>query len=271
MRELYATEINATLTNIAESLSRANKALEDYTEDWALQSANFHLQLAYLKLLILTEAMNLPLLRAKILHDFEQAKEEDMVAIDTDFQNRPFWKWALPVRRYVSSLRALFVAEAPRVVTRDLRSILKATNYAIHDSKVYKGQLDEEKVLHWRVENVLRCVYPDLIHKPTLSKPVKSFEPDTGIPSLQTLIEYKFLDSEEKVKQVADELLADTRGYMSEEWTSVIFAVYETKRYRSEEQWNQLFEKAGVDPARMQVIVISGETPDPKKNSPEAA
>ena len=59
---------------------------------------------------------------------------------------------------------------------------------------------------------MLKCVFPDLKHKPVLTKQIKNFEPDTGISSSATLIEYKFLSRAEDVGPLADELLADTRG-----------------------------------------------------------
>ena len=111
--------------------------------------------------------------------------------------------------------------------------------------------------LNRRLEAILRCQYPDLKSKPALTKPIKNFEPDTGLPSAKTLIEYKFISSTTEAKRVADEILADASGYRSRDWTSLLFVIYETHRVKPEEEWQnflkdcQLYE--GFD-----AIVLSG-------------
>jgi len=61
-------------------------------------------------------------------------------------------------------------------------------------------------------------------------------------------------------KRNAEEILADTRGYTSNEWTNFIYVIYETKRIKPEGQWRQLLRDSGVD-QNTEVIVISGEAP----------
>jgi hypothetical protein len=91
----------------------------------------------------------------------------------------------------------------------------------------------------------------------------------TGLPSIQTLIEYKFMADAGAEKRIADEVLADTRGYVSEEWTKFIYVIYETKRIKPESHWKQLFRASGVD-ANTEVIVISGEPPRRRPQPTEA-
>ncbi len=64
------------------------------------------------------------------------------------------------------------------------------------------------------------------------------------------------------VSRVADELLADTRGYHSRDWDSFIYVIYETTRVKPEVEWKNLLRECGIDD-RISVIVISGE-PLPK-------
>ena len=91
-----------------------------------------------------------------------------------------------------------------------------------------------EKDVHLRIEAILKCIFPDMKRKPSLSKQIKNFEPDTGIPSLETLIEYKFLSRKIDVGGIADQLLADTRGYISKDWKRFLYVIYETNRFRTE-------------------------------------
>ncbi len=107
---------------------------------------------------------------------------------------------------------------------------------------------------------MLRCVFPDLLHKPPIAKQIKNFQPDTGLPSIHTLIEYKFMSDQGEEKRIADEVLADTRGYVSDDWTNFIYVVYETKRIKPESQWRQLLRQSGVG-ADTDIVVISGEEP----------
>ena len=103
-----------------------------------------------------------------------------------------------------------------------------------------------ERELDEFMENLLKSVYPDLLPSPTLPKPIKNFEPDTGIPSLQLLIEYKYIASKEHVKRVVDEILADTAGYKSRDWSYFFFVIYEQRRFVSEGEWNNLLQKCGT-------------------------
>jgi hypothetical protein len=123
----------------------------------------------------------------------------------------------------------------------------------------------------------LKCVFPDLKHKPTLTKQIKNFEPDTGIPSIETLIEYKFLSRREDIATIADEVLADTRGYTSRDWNRFLYVIYETNRIRPEKDWNQLLRQSGV-PENTTIVVLGGEPtrrkrkkkwPPNKKNQPD--
>jgi len=103
----------------------------------------------------------------------------------------------------------------------------------------------------------LRCVFPNLKHKPQLTKPIKNFEPDTGLPSIRTLIEYKFISNKLQAKTAAEEVLADTRGYISREWETFIYVIYETRRIKPESEWKQLLKECNVQ--NTEIIVLSGE------------
>lgn len=133
-----------------------------------------------------------------------------------------------------------------------------ATQYSITDTKCFQSAPSREEEVHVRVEAVLRCVFSDVRTKPPIAKPIKNFVPDTGIPSLSTLIEYKFISTNEEAKRVAEEVLADTRGYVSRDWNKFIYVMYETRRIRSEREWNDLLKSCGAA-ENTKAMVISGE------------
>jgi hypothetical protein len=98
---------------------------------------------------------------------------------------------------------------------------------------------------------------PDTLHKPALTKPIKNFEPDTGIPSIKTIVEYKFLSDRSQVGPVADQILADTRGYTSDKWKAFLYVIYETERFKREAEWRQLLRACG-NAESVSAIVLSG-------------
>jgi hypothetical protein len=200
----------------------------------------------------------LPQLRADIAADYKAACADGLLESESDPDGEPYLKWIGPPHQYLAALRAILVSEPSRMVTKDIESILRATNYPLNDPGLFGKPPEDEATLHKRIEGILRCVFPDLLHKPRLTKPIKHFEPDTGIPSIQTLIEYKYLSSRDQAAPMADQVLADTRGYTSRDWTSFIYVIYETARIKPEAEWRQLLRACDID-SRTTVVVLSGE------------
>lgn len=260
-------QVPAVLDKIADRLSNAGKSYGNWAftdDEWDKDSAEWNLELAFTQLMVLAEAVHLPVLRSEIARSFSEALEDEggLLAGETDFQGEPYQKWAAVARRYLVSLEDCCTISPERTVTKDLESILKATTYSITDSRVFAATPANEADVHHRIEAVLKCIFP-IIHKPRLAKPIKNFEPDTGIPSIRTLIEYKFLSAANQVPKIADELLADTRGYKSVEWESFFYVIYETERFRSETEWRQFFISCGIEPSA-EVVVLSGQLPHPQ-------
>lgn len=152
------------------------------------------------------------------------------------------------------------------MVSKDIVDVLRATQYAITDRNCFRELPANELDVHHRVEAVLKCIFPDLKHAPAVSKPIKNFKPDTGIPSMRTLLEYKFIQQKADVDRVVDEILADTRGYKSSEWDSFVFLIYETRRLKPEREWNDLLRECGTA-VNTQAVVICGEVPIQKSTS----
>jgi hypothetical protein len=78
--------------------------------------------------------------------------------------------------------------------------------------------------------------------------------------SARTLIEYKFLSSASDTKRIAEEILINSRGYTSRDSDTFVYVIYETKRIKSENEWNLLAEKCGFG-QNSKIIVLSGERP----------
>lgn len=268
-------QVAAALDAAAEQVGWAEEAFARSLQGdpYGDGNADWHLQVAYAQLLTLAEAQGLLQLRADIARDLEAAGAEGLLTAESDPDGEPHLKWAGPPRRYVAALQGTYVNEPSRMVTKDVESILRAATYPLNDPGLFGAPPPDEATVHRRLEGILRCVFPVLLHKPRLTKPIKHFEPDTGIPAIQTLIEYKYLSSPAQVPTIAEEILADTRGYSSREWTSFIYVIYETVRIKPEVEWRQLLRECDID-SRTTVVVLSGEgirRPRDSKRHPIAA
>jgi hypothetical protein len=168
--------------------------------------------------------------------------------------------WPEKLRAFVRALNRTSGKLHSNTVTKDVNEILRSCEYIITDRKIFSQLPACELDVHTRIEGILRAVFPDLRTKPQIDKPIKNFQPDTGLPSIKTLIEYKYVETKADVKRVSDELLADTRGYVSREWNQIICVVYETGRIESERKWKLHLRECGLTES-VDIIVIRGEVP----------
>jgi len=258
-------EIRQALRNLDRRISKTYRSLDDWIssgeEDWL--DPSWSVESCFLQLLSIAEALGLPEFRRMIESEYGKASlsKEGFGAWKTGGpDNQPYLVVLGRIRCFARALEDMFPKEESTTVTKDVLQIVRDIHYVITDKAVFHTTPANETDVHLRIEGILRCVFPDLRHKPPLAKPIKNFVPDTGIPSVETLVEYKFLASEQDVPRIADELLADTRGYTSKDWTQFLYVIYETHRFRTEHQWNQLLKESGVL-ENTRAVVLSGEPP----------
>jgi hypothetical protein len=260
---LATSQVAAALDAIDESISSASSRYREYSytdDEHARGGAEWYVGLAYTRLIVLAEALDLPLLRQELSAAFDTASKSGLLEAEVDPEGDSYLKHLSLARRISLALHSAFLTESSQTVTKDLDAILRATTYAITDVNAFGSPPEDEAAVHRRVEAVLRCVFPDLLHKPRLSKAVKNFEPDTGIPSIRTLIEFKFISAVSQVPIIAEQILADTRGYHSKDWSSFVYVIYETNRFKPESEWRQLLRECAVSPDTT-AIVLTGERP----------
>ena len=117
------------------------------------------------------------------------------------------------------------------VLEHALRSLAKLCR---DRNVVPERELDVQGVLHSHLEGV----FPDYIRNLTISKPLVSFEPDGGVPSLHAAIECKYIASEAEVKTAIHGLTEDLSGYSgSVEWTRFYTVCYMTEAFAVEGQF----------------------------------
>ena len=246
--ELSKSDIEKALDEIISLIDSANAHFEESgycgrrdgipTEPEAEMLAEARLEDAFVRSLILFEALGLLKTHEGLRELFEKAKNgkngllESRMGID-----EPYLIWAEVLRLRLNGLSTAYNVKISKgLVAKDVSSIIRACAYTITDPKLFPSLPAAEADIHARIEGTLKAYFPDLKHKPTLTKPIKSFIPDTGLPSIKTLIEYKFISTEAEAKAIADEILADTRGYHSRDWKEFLYVIYETTRVRTEEE-----------------------------------
>ena len=261
--------VSEALAGIRDLIGEAEKAFDNFIRatgsrhseyrDDQEAIAVYYLDRAFLELRLFLEVNGAPQMLQALTTDHQKASANFMQSEASSWSD-PYSYWAGRLRQYVRALDTTFGVTTPSAITKQLVDILRATVYSITDLACFSSSPADESEVHARIEAVLRCVFLDLRHKPPIGKAIKNFEPDTGLPSLRTLIEYKFVETKADVKRVADEVLADTRGYVSKDWDSFVYVIYETRRLQPEIQWKELLSTSGVSEGT-QILVISGEQP----------
>ena len=257
--EKPADDLAGRITSITITLNKAEDALVDDSGSIA-----YYVELAFFELFVLIEKLNLSMLYSRVVVMYEEAKANGEFGVGGFGPDGPYLKWGDKVRMVLYSLGAMIGRSAVEPRSAELPRFLRESLYSITDKKCFNRPPQNEEEVHNRIELALRCAYPDMKRKPAISQPIKNFEPDTGIPSLRTLIEYKFVDCDTDAKRVADEILADTRAYEDPAWSQFIFVIYETKRFRSPHEWEDLMRRCGTAD-KADIIVLCGEDPAERK------
>lgn len=258
-----ATRVGALIDDLRSARSEAQQAFDKWwmeiDPEWSDETnTSWWIERAFLKLLVATESISLESLREIVIADITEAKSGKGFSELYVGPEEPYSRWLGRYSQHLAALETLGPAGQEQSITKQLTDILRATVYSITDPQLFPSGPTSEDEVHRRIEGVLRCVFPDLKHKPSLSKPIKNFIPDTGLPGIATLIEYKFIDRPEQVPVIADEILADTRGYVHQDWRTFLFVVYETHRIKTEHEWNLLLRASGLT-ENTSLIVLSGE------------
>lgn len=102
-------------------------------------------------------------------------------------------------------------------------------------------QVKKESNLHYLIETFLRPQHPDLIHKPKVAGIRSGREPDTGIPSLNLLIEYKYMRRRAEYERIKKDIAEDITLYRKPPWRDLFFVIYETDTFFGQSVWQAEF------------------------------
>lgn len=171
--------------------------------------------------------------------------------------------WPFKARDIVGIFKNLHVKQQKDVVQEisPLLDVIGNSEYFITNPKIFGKVPDSEYDVHLRIEGLLKCLYTDVEHKPRIPKRIKSFEADTGVRSLRTLIEYKFIKTAEDGKKILDQILADIGGYQTDDYDKFVFVIYETNRVFPLNDWLTAIESSRP-PNQIEIVVIKGVDSD---------
>ncbi|PPD43119.1 MAG: hypothetical protein CTY16_13805 [Methylobacter sp.] len=257
--------LNNAIDSIEKSLHQANNYFmnslyrhEANNNDDSIV-AEYYIERAFIELLVLTEHLSLNAIFKQIELLFQEAKKDFLKS--KMGPDEPYLVWSEKIRMYVDGIaNAHGLGETSESEMKDIKDIIKRALYVICDKNLFPSLPEKEAHVHDRIEAILKCHFADLKRKPPLSKPIKNFEPDSGIPSSKTLIEYKFVNTKSEAKIVVDQILADTCGYRTPQWKNLLFVIYETHRVMPEEEWSSLLKECELG-NNYDIMVLSG---DPK-------
>jgi len=112
-----------------------------------------------------------------------------------------------------------------------IEKILKNTQVILNRLGV---QPNTEPQIYNEVKFVVQCVYPSALEpSPGFFKCFKNYRPDILIPELHIAVEYKYADSEAKLKNQIDEISADTKAYTDDLTYNIFYAIF----YVTEDFW----------------------------------
>ena len=133
---------------------------------------------------------------------------------------------------YRDAVRLLTVPKAGVVEQGEidrLESLLKDTGGLVYRRNPDPGnEAGVQKVMH----DYLSVVFPDFVPTPQIPGSLKHFQPDGGIRSIKTAIEFKYADSLDELKTALSGIYEDMAGYSgSRDWVRFYSVIYLTKPF----------------------------------------
>jgi len=146
------------------------------------------------------------------------------------------------------------VLEEDSAGVKTLEYVLRSTPQILKTHGVVpRKESDVKRVLHDHLE----CTFPDYSREVKLPKGLKSFIPDGAIRSLETLIEFKFVDLKRKVAPIFSGIMEDLSGYGgSRDWTRFYSVVYQTEPFVNETRFDRSLRLSGNAGSWKPIVVV---------------
>lgn len=158
--------------------------------------------------------------------------------------------FSLPLSMLTTYTRGLKMAAGPKVFEREnseielLERLLESTAVRLRKRGIIpKRESDIQEVM----DDYLQAVFVDYVPQFTIPGHIKHFKPDGGIKHLQSAIEFKFVNSETRLKTALSGIFEDAAGYSgSEDWKRFYSVIYMTEPFETEYRFAQDLFRGGL-------------------------
>ena len=270
--------VNAILREIKSNLRKADATWENaqfgsdrFQDGFGEQVAEAHLIIAWDLMMTLLEKCDLKFLCQRASEEYGSFKKNPSHSLMGP--EEPYLVWSWKIQEYADVAQIATIGDSEVKAGKHVGSLIKVLENCekhIQDRRIFAWVPCSEDDVHGRIESVLECLYDGVLRKPPIAKPIKNFEPDTAVPSVKTLIEYKYITSDGDAKRVVDEILADIGGYQGEDYDTFVFVIYETQRFRRLTDWKDMVKRSNP-PNQVEVILLKGIKPEQDDESLSAA
>jgi hypothetical protein len=152
---------------------------------------------------------------------------------------------------YVQAIANQFDIDTGHYKRRELNELLQRVPDVIRLANVEPSrELDVDKA----VLEFLRILFDGVLSNVKIPAEVKCYKPDAGIRGLRALIEYKFVDSADKLGGIIDQINADVPAYSdTRDWSWFYVVLYLTDKFLPPKD---IFARFSAMPHNWQVIVV---------------
>ncbi len=232
----------------------------DYHEDEAFdqekQYLGHRLKQAHLRMLLLIEAIGLPLFRETYVEGFSEFKDE--------LHHVRHWE---EDRDIISSSPLTYIDQAYEALHATLKGddiysinqldlferTLRQTPYIIADRKITPSS---EKDVRQALFDVLKVIFPDCRREIPVSHIFKKYRADLGSGAIKALAEVKYALDETELRSELDGIYADMRGYNGDpQWTRFYALIYTAQPIAAPERILEEFKLSRADMSWTPIIV----------------
>jgi hypothetical protein len=133
-----------------------------------------------------------------------------------------------------------------------LRNILNKTAVIIKDrGLVPRNESDVRNA----ILEVCNYSFIDAMREVGIPRILKHTKGDIGVPSLRTMIEFKFINSKSEMKSSLDGVYADMKGYKHNDWDTFYGVFYMTQPFYTQEDVEKEFEMVSADKTWTPIVV----------------
>lgn len=175
---------------------------------------------------------------------------------DADQYHSPAFSYLVDFYNVFSLLAQSAEEESGRTDREKLQLMLQgAPRMVMEEGADPKNEAEVRRIVGF----VLGHCYPDLQKEIPVKGIFKDYKPDFGIPSLETAIEFKFVDSELQLKNCLGGIYEDEKGYKgTKDWKHFIGVIYMTDAYAAPAQV-KAEEKRVKMPKNWTLLLVNGK------------